>query len=262
MSGQKISIVTPSFNSAKFIDDCIKSVLSQEYSNYEHIIVDGNSKDGTLEIIKRYPHVKWVCEPDRGQSDALNKGFGMASGDIIGWLNSDDVYMENTFTKVADYFRDPTVDGIYSNYYFADERLNVTRSISTHRPIRWLALFHCFVPSATLFFKRKILESGIHMDRSKHLAMDKAFIADILFNDYNIVHVPDYFSKFRWHSGNKSIENRVTRRTRIREGVDIFNTHSSLAVPNNWLTQELYYLLDDHILKLVRIILKMNDLIK
>ena len=93
----KISIVTPSYNSAKFIEDCIQSVLKQNYPNFEHIVIDGGSTDGTVEILKQYPHLKWISEPDEGQSDALNKGFKMAEGDILGWLNADDVYLKNVF---------------------------------------------------------------------------------------------------------------------------------------------------------------------
>ncbi len=106
----KISIVTPSYNSAEFIEDCIQSVLKQNYPNFEHIIIDGGSTDGTVEILKKYPHLKWISEPDEGQSDALNKGFKKAEGDIIGWLNSDDVYLPGTFNKVADILSNDKID--------------------------------------------------------------------------------------------------------------------------------------------------------
>lgn len=92
-----ISIVTPVYNCAEYIRDCIESVLSQNYPNFEHIIVDGASNDGTIEILKEYDHLKWISEPDDGEADALNKAIKMASGEIIGWLNGDDYYCENAF---------------------------------------------------------------------------------------------------------------------------------------------------------------------
>ena len=80
-----------------YIEDAIQSVLKQNYKNFEHIIIDGNSTDNTIEILKKYKHLKWISEKDEGQSDALNKGFKRCTGDIIGWLNSDDYYLEDTF---------------------------------------------------------------------------------------------------------------------------------------------------------------------
>ena len=81
----KISVITPSLNSGAYIEEAIQSVLAQQYPNFEHIIVDGGSADETLEILRRYQHLKWISEPDRGQSHAMNKGFRMSSGDIIGY---------------------------------------------------------------------------------------------------------------------------------------------------------------------------------
>lgn len=100
----KISILTPSFNSAKYIERAVQSVLNQDYDNWEHIIVDGGSTDGTLDILKRYPHLKWISEPDKGQSDAMNKAFNMSIGDIIVYLNADDEFEPNIFNKVVEYF--------------------------------------------------------------------------------------------------------------------------------------------------------------
>ena len=86
----RISIVTPSFNQGRYIASTIESVLAQEYPNVEHIVVDGSSTDGTVEILKQYPHLKTFSEPDRGQGEAINKGFRLATGEIWGFLNSDD----------------------------------------------------------------------------------------------------------------------------------------------------------------------------
>ena len=92
MTLPRFSVVTPSFNQAEFIRDTIDLVVAQDYPNFEHIVVDGGSTDGTIDILRSYPHLTWTSEPDRGQSDALNKGFSKAQGDVIAWINSDDYY--------------------------------------------------------------------------------------------------------------------------------------------------------------------------
>ena len=93
----KFSIITPSFNSGDTLERAIQSVLAQDYKNFEHIIVDGCSTDGALEILEKYPHLRWISEFDKGQVDAMNKGFAMAEGEIIGYLNADDYYLEGSF---------------------------------------------------------------------------------------------------------------------------------------------------------------------
>jgi len=105
MKMPRISIVTPSLNRKDFIREAIESIIGQEYPLYEHIIVDGGSTDGSLSVIGEYPHLRLISEPDKGIYDALNKGIRMARGDIIGWLNTDDLYAEGAFDKVADTFR-------------------------------------------------------------------------------------------------------------------------------------------------------------
>src|ERR1700758_618457 len=106
-AGPKISIVTPSFNQASFIVETLNSVKGQNYPALEHLVMDGGSTDETVEILQRlsgqpgWEHLHWISEPDLGQSDALNKGFRLASGEIVGWLNSDDLYRPNCFAKMA-----------------------------------------------------------------------------------------------------------------------------------------------------------------
>ena len=104
MNRFKISVITPSLNKAMFLENNIQSVLNQGYDNFEHIIVDGRSTDQTIEIITKYSHLKWISEPDTGQSDAMNKGFNMSSGDIIVYLNADDYFSPNAFNTVLPYF--------------------------------------------------------------------------------------------------------------------------------------------------------------
>src|SRR5271154_83853 len=97
----RITIVTPSFNQGGFIRDTIESVLAQEYPNVEHIVVDAMSTDETPQVLQRYPHLKVIREPDRGQADAINKGFSIASGDIYCFLNADDTFVSGALQRVA-----------------------------------------------------------------------------------------------------------------------------------------------------------------
>lgn len=118
----KISIVTPSFNQGEYIEQTIESVLNQSYENFEHIVIDGGSDDSTIEILKKYKHLKWISEKDSGQSNAINKGLKMASGDIFAWLNSDDYYERNIFSAVAEYFvRNPECDFLYGDITFINK---------------------------------------------------------------------------------------------------------------------------------------------
>ena len=126
-SRPKITIVTPSYNQASFIEEALLSVQKQNYPSVEHIVIDGASTDGTVEILKRYgnlsgwEHLRWISEPDQGQSDALNKGFRMATGEIIGWLNSDDRYRANCFSYVASAFgQTPDTDVLYGDCTWID----------------------------------------------------------------------------------------------------------------------------------------------
>ena len=105
MKKLKISIITVSYNQGKYIEDNILSVLNQHYQNYEHIIIDACSTDGTIEILKKYPHIIWTSEPDNGQSDGLNKGFRKATGDIIAWVNSDDKLYPNALEIINKFFK-------------------------------------------------------------------------------------------------------------------------------------------------------------
>lgn len=129
----KISIITPTFNDVSFLERTIESLLAQSYRNFEHIIVDGGSTDGTMELLKSYPHIKWISEPDNGMYDAINKGINMASGQIITYLNSDDRYPENTLQLVYEQFQQKKdVDFVYGYCTYIDEN---EKKICTFKPV-------------------------------------------------------------------------------------------------------------------------------
>ncbi len=154
--GPKFSIVTPSLNCAGLIRHCIESVLAQGYRNLEHIIVDGASKDGTVEILKQYPHVRWISEPDHGEAEALNKALRLVTGDVIGWLNADDQYVPGALPKAARCFEeDASRHLVYGKTAFIDEQGQPTNWVMPYAPLnlttlaRWFRL-DLFQPS--IFF--------------------------------------------------------------------------------------------------------------
>ncbi|OEH45273.1 glycosyltransferase family 2 protein [Legionella parisiensis] len=146
----KISIVTPSFNQGPFLRQCIESVLSQNYPNLEYIVIDGGSHDDSLSIIHEFePHFAyWVSEPDKGQSEAINKGFRKASGELVAWLNSDDYYLPGTFEHVIKAYQiNP-----HAPFYFGDGyRVSKTGEVLTH-----------FFPKNSLTFDRHALVMGLN----------------------------------------------------------------------------------------------------
>lgn len=100
----KFSIITPSYNQGLYIRDTIESVLNQDYDSFEHIVIDGGSKDNTIDVLKEYPHLKWISKKDKGPANAINRAYKLATGDITTWLNSDDFFEKNIFKKIADIF--------------------------------------------------------------------------------------------------------------------------------------------------------------
>lgn len=253
---KKISIITPSYNQGQFIEDAIQSVLNQGYSNFEHIIIDGRSSDNTVKILRKYQHLRWISESDEGQGDAINKGFKMASGDIIGWLNADDYYLPDVFNKVSKELENNSlIDGVYSNYKFVDRTGEITREIITHPPVKWLSLFQCFIPSTTFFFKRKILDQNILIDNDFHIVMDKEFFAHILYEDFTLKYMDEFFAHFRWHENNKSINSKLVKKIRLKEGKRIFSRYSEDRILKGMMSKNLYkYLM--YICSIYRIFLK------
>lgn len=205
----RISVITPSYNQASFIESTIRSVLLQGYPDLEYIIVDGGSTDGSVDIIGKYEgHLAyWVSEPDRGQTHAINKGFARASGDIIAWLNSDDIYEPNVFRLVAETL-DP-VGGpyvVFGDCLFVDEQ---GRSMRFFRGIdRPLYRKLCYwlgwdIPQPTVFVARRVIEKIGPLDESLHLAMDYEWFLRVA-QRYDFAHLGRILARYRVHGEAKS----------------------------------------------------------
>ena len=178
MSLPRISIVTPTLNRARYLGEAIESVLAQDYANFEHIIVDGMSTDGTLELLARYPHVRLIREPDSGLYDALNKGLRAASGEITGHLNSDDLYPRGVFAGIAAAFADARVEAVFGGAEIFEEaagvRLRVTdrdeialsfRNVTMRNPI-----------TNARFFRRRVYDRVGFNETRYRISSDRDFL--------------------------------------------------------------------------------------
>lgn len=172
----KISIITVCYNSAETIEDAIKSVENQTYKNIEYIIVDGNSKDNTLEIVNRYPQVitKWISEKDNGLYDAMNKGINMATGDVVGILNSDDLFCDyKAVENVMNVFnQNPNLDSVYADIFYVskDNTDNIVRKWKTGEQKKFNSGWHPAHP--TFYVKKEIYNKYGVFDLNFKLASD------------------------------------------------------------------------------------------
>ncbi|WP_447968282.1 glycosyltransferase [Nitrospira sp. M1] len=209
MRRPKFSIVTPTYNCGSLIRDCIESVLQQNYENFEHIVVDGGSTDNTIEILKEYPHVKWISEPDNGEIEALNKALRMATGDIFGWLNADDCYVEGALLRAAKELR--SADGqhvVYGKTIFINDAKEATHWVMPMAPInmvtltRWFKL-NLFQPS--IFFSRVLLKDVGFFNEHLCYGADYQYWFRIAMKGYKFHFVDQAFSKSMiYRSGGKT----------------------------------------------------------
>ncbi|MDD6070066.1 MAG: glycosyltransferase family 2 protein [Clostridiales bacterium] len=171
-----VSIITPSYNQGRFIRETIESVLSQDYDNIEYIVVDGVSTDDSLEIIKEYEgRLTYISEKDKGQSDAINKGFRMAQGDIVAWLNSDDVYEPHCISRAVEEFQKNDKLGlVYGDGYIIDADSNKLKVFEyTEKFDYWkLVNFWDYIMQPATFFKRETLQKVNYLDVNLHYCMD------------------------------------------------------------------------------------------
>lgn len=203
------SVVTPSYNQKIFLQDTVRSVLGQEFASYEHIVMDGGSTDGTSEYIQQYPHIKYISEPDRGQTHALNKALAMARGEVIAWINSDDFYMPATFQCIHDYFTHHPEENIVTGdclwgweksgrlrYVTGEERdfESLIRQWNSHVP----------GPQQSIFFRRSVLEKAGYPDESLHYAMDYDLWLRMAHSGFvrRYINIPVAF--YRFHGLSKS----------------------------------------------------------
>lgn len=205
----RVSIVTPSYNQAEFLEETIRSVLLQGYPNLEYIIIDGGSNDGSVDIIRKYePWLGyWVSEPDKGQASAINKGLTRASGDLLGWLNSDDLYVPGALAEIAlTHVAHPgqTIAGDVVNFDddSGEVSVHVQKDVELNRLIRfWEAPIDWHQPG--IFVPRTaILECGL-LDENLYYAMDYDLLCRLLAR-VSVVYTNSVVARFRVHAGSKT----------------------------------------------------------
>ncbi|HMP77522.1 MAG TPA: glycosyltransferase family 2 protein [Kiritimatiellia bacterium] len=170
----QFSVVTPSWNQGAYLAGCLDSVRVQGRTDLEHIVIDNCSTDGTADILRGCPEIRAIVEPDAGQSEALNKGFALARGEIIAWLNTDDRYLPGTLDCVAEAFRDPAVHVVYGHALLRDETTGIERINRAHFESRedFLVWGRNKLHQPAIFFRRSALESVGPLRTDLHYIMD------------------------------------------------------------------------------------------
>lgn len=228
-----VSIITPSFNQADFLEATIQSVLEQSYPHIEYIIIDGGSTDGSVDIIKKYEGqiASWVSEQDKGQTDAINKGFSKAKGDILAWINSDDAYANPNVVADAVNFliANPEVAMVYADCNFIDEQGKIIGKFASRQTdYAKLRTGYVHIPQQTMFFRAKYWKELGPLDPSFYFAMDYDLWVRIA-KHAPIKYLPGKtWANFRIHTSSKTNVNdergwKEMLRVHYRDGGSFFS---------------------------------------
>lgn len=205
----RVSVVTPSFNQRRFLEATVESVLAQNYPNLEYVVMDGASRDGSADYLRSIDArlTAWRSEPDEGQADAINKAFALTSGDIMAWINSDDLMLPGAIESVVTFFAaHPDVDVVYGQRLVIDH--------DGHEVGRWVLprhstsafLWRDYIPQETLFWRRSLWDRcGSRVDASFQFAMDWELVLRFHEHGARFARLPRYLGAFRTHDEQKSL---------------------------------------------------------
>ena len=229
----KVSIVTPSFNQGQFIERTLQSVASQSGVEIEHVVFDGGSTDNTVDVLRNFtPSVNWVSKKDRGQTDAVNQGIRATDGEIIGWLNSDDIYYPGAIAQVVAFFTThPDIDVIYG---MADHIDINDKSFESYPTEPWdYERLHetCFICQPALFFRRRVVEKHGLLDESLNYCMDYEYWLRLGKEGVRFFYIEIKLAGSRLYADNKTLGARVQVHKEIN---DMFKRLFGL-VPDKWL---------------------------
>ncbi len=231
MPGPLVSIVTPSLNQGRFIRQTIESVLAQDYPHIEYAVIDGGSTDETAAVARDYAsRVRFVCEPDRGQSHAINKGFKMARGSVLFWLNSDDVILPGAVRHAVNGFAEnPRAGAVYGEGYLMDESGRITRRFPYTEPFNLWKLVYLsdYILQQTAYFRREAIEQVGYLREDLHYAMDWDLLIRI-GKKFPLHYVAEYMGVLREYEAAKTSAGGAARAAEIAR---LLREHTGLRLP-------------------------------
>ena len=251
----KVSIITPSYNQGRFILRTLQSVANQSGAEIEHVIIDGGSTDETVPILKNFGHgIRWISEKDKGQAHAVNKGIRASDGEILGWLNSDDIYYPGAIARVAKFFElHPGVDVVYGMADHIDLDDQAFERYPTE-PWNFERLREtCFICQPALFLRRRVVEQYGLLDESLQYCMDYEYWLRLGKAGVCFYYLEEYLAGSRLYANNKTIGARVNVHREIN---NMFKIKFG-QVPNRWLLNYAHAVLTSN-----RRIKKMGSLIR
>jgi glycosyltransferase involved in cell wall biosynthesis len=218
---KKLTIITPVFNRAELIEAAINSVLNQNYSQVEHIILDGGSTDGTLDILRKYPGLHVISGPDQGMYDAINKGLHLATGDVIGLLNSDDYYSSNVFANIASLFEDDEVYAVAGQAEIIQEKAGKLVITTTLLPGEGEDLVrHSIFDTPIInayFFSRKVFEEVGYFNLQYKIAADRDFMIRFALRHLKTMYINQLVYSYLQHSNSMTFSSTPSINKRIAE---------------------------------------------
>ncbi|HUN90553.1 MAG TPA: glycosyltransferase family 2 protein [Burkholderiaceae bacterium] len=241
----KFSMVTPSFNQGRFIRMTLESVAGQGGADIEHVVMDGGSTDETTSVLAEFgPRVRWVSEPDRGQTDAINKGIRATDGDVIGWINSDDVYYPGAIAAVAGFLAaHPDVDVVYGMADHIDADGNFIEAYPTE-PWRFERLKEtCFICQPALFFRRRVVERVGLLDEALHYCMDYEYWIRMGLAGVRFAYLPRKLAGSRMYGENKTLGARM----KVHREINDMMKRAFGKVPERWLCNYAHVVVDERV---------------
>jgi glycosyltransferase involved in cell wall biosynthesis len=238
----RISIITPSFNQGRFIERTIRSVLTQDVSGLEYVVIDGGSTDETIYILRRYEdRLRWISEKDNGQTDAINKGIKATRGAIIGWLNSDDIYYPEALSSVVSFFEKyPEVEAVYGDGNHIDENDTIIESYYTEDWDYQRLKEICFLCQPAVFFRRRLTEKAGLLDDRLQYCMDYEYWLR-LGATVPFVRIPQTLAGSRMYKSNKTMRARIAVHHEINEMV----RKKFGMVPERWIYAYAHAVVDE-----------------
>lgn len=231
-----VTIVTPSYNQGRFIEETILSVLNQDYPNIEYIVMDGGSTDNTYDILKKYSgRITWFSEKDKGQTDAINKGLRLAKGEILAYLNSDDTYLPGAVTRAVQYltFENPDSPFVYGEGYHITAEGTIIERYPTE-PFNFQHLAEtCFICQPTTFWKRDVIEKIGLFDEELHYAMDYDYWIRIAKHYGTLGYISDYLANSRLYQETKTMSKRLEAHAEILNVIR--KQYGRGNIPSTWI---------------------------